>query len=77
MLLFPEGTDGWTIGKQTPNGKDKLHHMQHLRYHMMSRTGSFNVLYSVKKLYQQYVVEKLGRHQTMELAWISNNQKNN
>ena len=39
MLLFPEGTDGWTIGKTTPNGKDKLHHMQHLRYHMMSCTG--------------------------------------
>ena len=75
MLLFPEGTGGWTIGKTTPNGKYKLHHMKHLRYHVMSRTGSFNVLHSGRTLYQQYVVEDIERHQTMELAWVHNDQK--
>ena len=75
MLLFPEGTNGWTIKKRTLNGKDKLYHMQQLRYHVMSCTGSSNILYSVRKLYQQYMVDKIERHQTMELAWIHNNQK--
>ena len=27
MLLFPEGINGWTIGKTTLNGKDKLHYI--------------------------------------------------
>ena len=74
-LLFPEGTDGWTIGQKLPNGTGDLHHMQYLRYHLMSRQNTFNVLHSARKLYQQFIVDEFERHQTMELAWVRNNPK--
>ena len=74
-LLFPEGTDGWTIGQKLPNGTDDLHHMQYLRYHIMSQQNTFNVLHPARKLYQQFIVDEFERHQTMELALVRNNQK--
>jgi hypothetical protein len=61
--------------KETPDSRDKLHHMKPLLYHMMSREGSFNVLHSARKLYQQHVVDKIERYQTMELEWVHSNKK--
>ena len=74
-LLFPEGTDGWTIGQKLLNGTDDLHHMQYLRHHLMSRQDTYNGLHLARKLYQQFIVDEFKRHQTMELAWVRNNQK--
>ena len=73
-LLFPEGTDGWSIGQKLPNGRGDILHMQYLRYHLMSRMGSFNVLHLARKLFQQFIVDEFERHQTMDLAWVLNNQ---
>ena len=74
-LLFPEGTDGWTVGQTIPNNHEPLHHLQYLRCHLMSRSGVCVVLHSARNLRQQFVVNEFERHQTMHLAWILNNWK--
>ena len=77
-LLFPHGTDGWTLGirslSSTPQDKN-VTIMSWLRFHMMARPTHFNFLHSARKLYQQYIVDEFERHHTSDMGWMVHNQK--
>ena len=74
-LLFPYGTDGWTINVRSLDGMKKISHLEWLRFHLMTRSGVDNFLHRARKLFQQYIVDEFERHQTMEMSYFVNNQQ--
>ena len=72
-LLFPYGTDGWTINVRSLDGTKKMSHLEWLRFHLMTRSGADNFLHRARKLFQQYIVDEFERHQKLEMSYFVNN----
>ena len=76
VLLFPHGTDGWTLNMTFMSGEKrrKLTLPMWVRYRIASRSTRYNHLHRAGRLYQQYLTDEFEREQTMDLAWFKNNQ---
>ena len=77
-LLFPHGTDGWTLNIRslTATAKsDDVTILEWLRFHLMKRPNHYNFFHSANKLFQQYIVDEFERNQCADLAWMYANQK--
>ena len=71
-ILFPHGTDGYSIYLQTDQGR-KISQMQFYSYHLMS--GPNNHLLFARRLFQQFLVDTYCKIETERLNFLKREQK--
>ena len=71
-LLFPHGTQGYSINMPQQGGGRKLTMMRCTAYHIMAREG--NNLIKGRRLYQQYLVDAYCKVETERLQYLRREQ---
>lgn len=84
-LLFPKGTDGWTLGIRSLSeyngireGITSLQNVElapYTRFYLAERAGKLNYLLLANRLYQQHIIDSFCRIEIKRLQWIRCNQR--
>ena len=75
-LLFPHGTDGWSLETRTTRSPYKKATLaQYTRFRRMNLSTYSIVLHIANNLYQQYIVDVWGILENSRITWMQNNQR--
>ena len=73
-MLFPTGCDRWHLGLKKTDNKT-LTAADFYKSRLQIRNNDFNIMFRVKKLAQQYAVDKWANIEAVRLDWVRRNQK--
>ena len=75
-ILFPFGTDGWTLHIPSKNESHKkfITLAQWVRFYLMARLNRVNYLHHANKLYQQIIVNEWAKSEMQQMTWMKINQ---
>ena len=77
VLTFPFGDEGWEVGSfsSTNRQNNKCSEMMFYRFRLMIHaTDTFNILYGMGRLFQQYVVDMYAKMKSDRLMFLRHNQ---
>ena len=76
VLLFPSGTDGYTINIPHVNGHGHLSPAEYYRYRLQIRCNDSNLIMKSRRLTQQYATDAFAKVEAQRLRWVKTHQKN-
>ena len=69
-IMFPHGIDGWNSCFKSVSDEKNVSLIQHVRYHIISRSLQKYILHRVGKLFQQLIVDNYYKAEAMIIRWI-------
>lgn len=74
ILLFPHGTDGYTVKIPHAFGSGHISPTQFYKYKLQIRSNTDNSIMKSRRLTQQYATDAFAKAESQRLKWIRNNQ---
>ena len=75
VLLFPNGTDGYTSKIPHATGHGHISPVQFYRYRLQIRSNDCNLLMKSRRLTQQYATDAFAKAEAQRLRWVKYHQK--